>query len=291
MPHFTSQGLSIHYLDNENMCPETLVFIHGNSLSSKSFLSQFKASEFKKFRCIALDLPGHGESEAAKDYDIFLFRDVVKDLIDQLSLQKVILVGHSLGGHIALHSLPFIRAAGVFVFGTPPLSLPLSMEAFKSHPQLPLLFKNVLSSTEISDLLRAMYSEKEIGPEEIIEFQKVDIHFRESMAQSFANGKLLDECHHLKNFDGEVAVVTLENDNFINNSYIEEVVPHNRRRFFKGSHNSHIEFKEDFNKLLLSFCEDAFKKVDSVGKFGTSKDLSGMESRKTAAWSDSERTC
>lgn len=56
------------------------------------------------FRCIMIDLPGHGRSEKGMlDYSLSFYVKVVKELIEVLKLSNVTLVGHSMGGQIAMH--------------------------------------------------------------------------------------------------------------------------------------------------------------------------------------------
>lgn len=58
---------------------------------------------------LALDLPGHGDTqvadgswEASALYSMPLLIEVLKQILDQLQLQKVIMVGYSLGGRVAM---------------------------------------------------------------------------------------------------------------------------------------------------------------------------------------------
>jgi pimeloyl-ACP methyl ester carboxylesterase len=56
-------------------------------------------------RVVALDLPGFGRSDKPeRPYTIPFFRDVVIELLDTLSIQRAILIGHSLGAVLA-HSI------------------------------------------------------------------------------------------------------------------------------------------------------------------------------------------
>lgn len=81
---------------------KTLVFIHG--------LANFKGvwhsniiELSKNYRCIALDLPGNGHSSNGDyKYSMFFYAECVKQFIDKLNLTEVILVGHSMGGQVAL---------------------------------------------------------------------------------------------------------------------------------------------------------------------------------------------
>ena len=57
----------------------------------------------KKYRCITIDLPGHGESEnLAYVHSMEEMAELVKALLDHLKIRRAILVGHSMGGYVAL---------------------------------------------------------------------------------------------------------------------------------------------------------------------------------------------
>ena len=79
-----------------------LLFIHG--LGAYHQVWQKNVTTLKtKYRCIALDLPGCGFSSTGNySFSITFFGDVVKEFIDSMRLSNVVLVGHSLGGQIAL---------------------------------------------------------------------------------------------------------------------------------------------------------------------------------------------
>src|SRR5690349_12564887 len=57
----------------------------------------------KKYRVIAPDLLGHGNSDKPRtDYSLGAFAVLLRDLLDALDIPSATLVGHSLGGGIAL---------------------------------------------------------------------------------------------------------------------------------------------------------------------------------------------
>lgn len=109
---FTTKKVKLHeqitlaYVQ-EGMSPAngtpTLLFIHGLG----SYLPAWKkniAQLGKYFHCIALDLPGYGKSSKSLKYSgkMSFFAQVIHDFIDHLQLKNVVLVGHSMGGQIAL---------------------------------------------------------------------------------------------------------------------------------------------------------------------------------------------
>lgn len=85
--------------------PFTLLFIHGLGSYLRAWdqnIEQFR----QDYRCIALDLPGYGKSSKGEyAYDMSFFAGVIRQFIDQLQLKNVILVGHSMGGQIAMHTV------------------------------------------------------------------------------------------------------------------------------------------------------------------------------------------
>ncbi len=92
----------IAYLDR-GVGPQTLLFIHGLGSNLKAWWKNLDTLS-QHFRCIALDLPGYGMSSKsdAYPYGMTFFANVVRELMDSLQLQNVVLVGHSMGGQIAL---------------------------------------------------------------------------------------------------------------------------------------------------------------------------------------------
>lgn len=94
----------VAYID-EGRGDKTLLFIHG--LANYALVWKRNIDYLKQFyRCIAIDLPGNGLSDQnPHPFSMKFFADLVNDLIDELGLSNVQLVGHSMGGQIALTSL------------------------------------------------------------------------------------------------------------------------------------------------------------------------------------------
>lgn len=87
--------------DGSNGTP-TFVFLHGWTCSHRAWCEQM--DEFaSEHRCIAIDLPGHGDSDKPEiDYTMAMFAEAVEDVLDALNVERPVLVGHSMGGVIAL---------------------------------------------------------------------------------------------------------------------------------------------------------------------------------------------
>src|SRR6187551_1065996 len=57
----------------------------------------------KRYRVIAPDLLGHGQSDKPRtDYSLGAFAAGLRDLLDELGISRATIVGHSLGGGVAM---------------------------------------------------------------------------------------------------------------------------------------------------------------------------------------------
>lgn len=101
--HFVElpDGARVHYVD-EGTGP-VLLFLHGNpawSFQWRTLIAGLRGS----YRCIALDYPGFGLSDAAADFDFSANSQsrVVEAFVDHLGLRELTLVMHDWGGPIGL---------------------------------------------------------------------------------------------------------------------------------------------------------------------------------------------
>lgn len=104
----TSDKVKIYYEMSGQGRP--VVFIHGFSEDHKSFKIQQRVLS-KDYKIISYDLRGHGNSDRV-DYGLNLKRFALdlKELIDILDLQDLVLVGWSMGGSIIFE---YIRQFGM----------------------------------------------------------------------------------------------------------------------------------------------------------------------------------
>ena len=81
---------------------ETLLLIHGMAGSSETWRAVIPQLA-KKYRVIAPDLLGHGQSDKPRgDYSLGAFAVWLRDLLDELGVTRATIVGQSLGGGVAM---------------------------------------------------------------------------------------------------------------------------------------------------------------------------------------------
>src|SRR6478752_4298442 len=100
MKRITLHGNELAYTDFGTGRP--IVFVHGLMSSSRTWTAQLDRLA-DRHRVVAPDLFGHGESaKPAGDYSLSAHAASLRDLFDALGIVDATLVGHSLGGGIAL---------------------------------------------------------------------------------------------------------------------------------------------------------------------------------------------
>ena len=94
----TASGTFYSYNKIEGSIP--IVFIHGVGLTNEIWEPQLDF--FKKYSTISYDILGHGKSKLEqKDISFDDFSDQLINLIDELKINKIHLVGFSIGSLIA----------------------------------------------------------------------------------------------------------------------------------------------------------------------------------------------
>ena len=90
----------VSYL-SEGSGARTVLLIHGSGMSARSWDKQLQSLP-GALRTIALDLPGHGESDPAPRAGVEEYAGAVADALVALDCGPVVVVGHSLGGSVAI---------------------------------------------------------------------------------------------------------------------------------------------------------------------------------------------
>jgi 3-oxoadipate enol-lactonase len=98
LPTATINGVEIAYTDEGSGTP--VVFIHGFPLSRAMWDGQVKALSGQA-RVIAIDLRGHGESQAFHWLTTMdTYADEVHGLLDHLNIERAVICGFSMGGYV-----------------------------------------------------------------------------------------------------------------------------------------------------------------------------------------------
>ncbi len=262
----------ISYRETNKDSEKVIVLVHGNSQNSSIFEKQFKDKNLSSFRLIAPDLPGHGNSfslESSDKYSLLFYAKILIEFIESLKLDNYILVGQSLGGHIATETLDTLDAKGILIFGSPLLSNPPDLaSAFLPNEITSYFFKKELDTNKIDSLVRESLNSPPLEQDLLFLrniIKQSDGHVRESLAETLPQLIFKDEIKIIEETNIPVAILHPENDKFINGQY------YNRLRIKNLWNNDVIRIKESghflnwdqpdiFNNTLNDFALDIFDK-------------------------------
>lgn len=100
MPFAQLSQVRMHYYEHGHG-PETVVLVHGFQMSARVWQLVQAALPPERYRTIAPNMRGAGETDApadAADYGIDIFAADLGELVNTLGLRDFTLVGHSMGG-------------------------------------------------------------------------------------------------------------------------------------------------------------------------------------------------
>jgi pimeloyl-ACP methyl ester carboxylesterase len=101
--YVTVQGLKLHYRDWGNESAQPMLLLHGFTGNAAGW-DMFAAAISSEYHVVALDQPGHGESDWFQnpaDYTYEKQVDTISGFVDALGLGKMVLIGLSMGGRNA----------------------------------------------------------------------------------------------------------------------------------------------------------------------------------------------
>ncbi|MDR3467136.1 MAG: alpha/beta fold hydrolase [Xanthobacteraceae bacterium] len=203
-----------------------IILVHGNSMSSRSFVRQLDGPLGQKRRLIAIDLPGHGESANATGdtvYNLPGYARTVVDLAKRLGVEDAVFAGHSLGGHIVLEAAPNLpKAAGFVVFGTPPLAFPPAMDkAFLPNPAMNVGFAGEITKEQAQAYLASWFKPgtTDIAPSFLDDLMRTDGRARTQLGASIVPDGYRDEIEVVAKLKQPLAVLHGADDQLINGGY------------------------------------------------------------------------
>lgn len=254
-----------------------VVFIHGHCTNRTFFHKQFESPLFDSYRLVAFDLPGYGDSDPPKEpektYNFPGFANVAAEVIHHLSLKNTVILGWSLGGHVALELLPLDgHIQGLIISGTPPIEISSTgfNQGFKPlEPAVAKFFgKGSLTRIEAEDLAKISGYDGTLEKEFLVQaILDTDEGAKTIYPASIAKGIGQNELNIVRKFACPIAVIGGELDSAVNYEYIKKVPFKNiwRNQVFlipDAGHAVFLEKPSEFNQLVKEFLQDIFiKKV------------------------------
>jgi pimeloyl-ACP methyl ester carboxylesterase len=245
-----------------------VIFVHGNSSSARTWSPVMSGPFGQRFRCLALDLPGHGESAPASesaDYSIPGYAAVLAGFAQATGAANAVIVGWSLGGHIALEAAPALpQAAGYVIFGAPPVASADQMgAAFLPNPAM-----NVGFTPEVDQEQARAFAASFTTPgstlsldEFTADILRTDGTARAGLIASIGAGRFADEIAIVTALQQPLAILQGEGEQLVSLDYLRQLsIPTLWRGAVQvipgAGHAPQQEAPEAFSALLEQFIAD-----------------------------------
>jgi pimeloyl-ACP methyl ester carboxylesterase len=206
-----------------------ILFIHGNSSCKEVFKNQIQGKIGSTFQCIAMDLPGHGNSSNANNpeltYTISGYADVALEVMKTLGIESCAVLGWSLGGHIGIEMLSRSdRLSGLIISGTPPISKdPADMaNAFLPSEHMNFTSQEILSSEEADQYAHATCGSNATYEEFLGHaVRRTDGRARRIMMEAVMRGEGADQRQVVEHDATPLAIVNGADEPMVNNIYLK----------------------------------------------------------------------
>ncbi|TNJ43821.1 alpha/beta hydrolase [Tamlana fucoidanivorans] len=255
------------YIQRKGDKKGVVIFIHGNSSSSRVFhLDGFEASHC--YSQIAIDLPGHGEAinenQTVEDFSISSYNKLCIDFINNLD-EDILLVGNSLGGHIAIEIASHIRRLkGLVIFGTPPIKKPINFdEAFLPISELQTYFIENPLESQIKETAQLAVFDKDKSSIIIEDFKVTNPMVRLAVAKAIAEAAFQDEYEIFMNLNVNKYILAGTHDPSVNLEYLKYIAKQCDTNceliiFEKCGHFISHEKPDAFNKAVAQIAKEVF---------------------------------
>lgn len=238
-----------------------IVFIHGNASSRQVFQWQMRNEIFKNYRMISFDLPGHGESGAAyektRPYRLPGLAEATIELLEHVGVHSPVLVGWSLGGHIAMEMLAqSFDTSGLFITGAPPVGAVIA-DGFRGDLMKGLAGRGKMSDEDATRFVQSVFGAS-AQPFMQRAAQRTDDEFRSTLFSAHRLDEKSNQRDVVSTTRVKTAVVNGREDCVVNLDYIDGV-PFSRLwwetcfRIPGAGHAPFLEAPMAFNALLSAF--------------------------------------
>ncbi|MHA1377456.1 MAG: alpha/beta fold hydrolase [Candidatus Helarchaeota archaeon] len=261
------KGYKVYYIEKGKGQP--VVFSHGYLGSSWLFETQIDYFSEKGYHTIAIDHLGHGKSDKPESEE-YLLQDLANYLEEVLAKilgdEKIVLVGHSMGGMIALiyATTPELakRLKGLVLMSTAPkLQNPGLDQYIKDIDAGTLKIRDEDSVRNILVNLCFHRSYKKLHKKDIIEeFVQLSLNNEEYVGVKTMHAivKNYDVANKIKNIDVPTLILTGDRDIFIQPRDSEEmakVISNSKLIKFspKIGHMIQFEARDEYHKALEDF--------------------------------------
>ena len=275
LPRFTYTSHGRLSIEDSGGSGTPLLLIHGNSSCRHVFARQLRSDLAARCRLIAFDLPGHGQSEDAHDpartYSMRGLADCTVELLARLGISSAVVLGWSLGGHIAIEMLSrFEGMRGLILTGTPPIRRGGFAEGFVSSPADGLAGRRHLAGAEVDSFAQAMFGAP-VEPFLRGAIGRSDGRCRQGLFEASRAGLGVDQRLAVEGSALPIAVINGADDPLVRLDYLESVAYRNLwegrcHRLDGVGHAAFWHAADAFNALVERFLGELEREAAGPGR-------------------------
>lgn len=261
--------MDVAYQEVNAQKTNTLVFIHGNSSSSRVWSLQYQSELFREYRIIAPDLPGHGQSSAiaSGDYSVINMASIIGEfVVAVVGNTPYCLVGLSLGGNVTAEMLGLgCSPAGIALISTGLVGKEVPVaRVVKEGLVAEVLFQHTPRSSSIKRYFSTLTREGDSKLVDVLieDHRQTRPQFRADFPRSIGDGKYSDEIDLVRQWGKKPLVVFGCDDQSIPPDVLDNVeLPYwsgGIGKLADAGHLVNIDQPLIFDGLIREYCQDVF---------------------------------
>lgn len=252
--------IELSFQSSNSESDKLLVCLHGNPTDSNYFSALLKGID--GWNVVAPDFIGHGESPRLEpsEYNYEVFIKCLVNFLKQFTYKKLVIMGHSMGGNLAIELMQVLKIDGLLLLEAPPVSPSSGLAPYLEVPDL------VLSDNqEENPSIIEKYVSNFCTSQTTVDYLKntlvnTDPIFRDRLLEEFEALKFSDQLETIKQSKSTyIGCVMALNDNLANNEYLIQLKSEGVFDFFaeiqNAGHYSLLDNPEDVYESIMNFIE------------------------------------
>lgn len=231
-----------------------VIFIHGG-FADRDFWANQVETFAKKYRVIAVDLAGHGDSGKNRtNWNLINFAEDVRAVMDKENIKRAVLVGNSLGGPVALETARLVRGRVVCIVAVDTLQgfdIQYPKDFFKNRAEA---FRKDFAGT-MGQMVRSLFK-SDVDPDLRARVEKTMLDNSPEMAaalmESLGGYNMVDTLKKLKQpircINGDLYPTLVEKNREVYPDFDAVIIP-------DTGHYPMLERPQQFNRHLAEILE------------------------------------
>ncbi|MGC9031256.1 MAG: alpha/beta fold hydrolase [Minisyncoccia bacterium] len=234
-----------------------ILILHGWGKGSETWKTIQEILEKEGLENISLDLPGFGKSQEPQNiWGIEDFSKFILHFIDVLNLRKIILIGHSFGGQIALKfSILFPERIEKLILISPATlrNKNKKLNIRKKIAETLLKFKNFLPKfLQKSNIIKKIIYKISGATDYYLASDMMKEIFKKITKEDLEND--------LEKINNKTLILWGKRDKILpykNGIFLNEKIKNSKLILIENcSHSPHLEYPEEFSKIILNFIKE-----------------------------------